>query len=94
MPMLEHFVYVLLSHKDGNLYCGYTSDLNRRLSEHHRGNSKSTAWRRPLSLVFYESYLSKSDALRREQYFKTTQGKRVLRLMLKESLSAAREETT
>jgi putative endonuclease len=41
---------------------------------------------RPIICVFYEYYLSKSDALGREQYFKTTPGKRVLRLMLQESL--------
>ena len=55
--------------------------------EHSEGRSKSTACRRPFVCVFCEYYLSKSDALRREQYFKTTPGKRVLRLMLKESLS-------
>ncbi len=41
---------------------------------------------RPIICVFCEYYLSKSDALRREQYFKTTAGKRVLRLMLQDSL--------
>jgi putative endonuclease len=42
--------------------------------------------RRLIIGVFCEYYLSKSDALRREQYFKTTPGKRVLSLMLQESL--------
>ena len=41
--------------------------------------------------VFWEYYLSKSDALGREQYFKTTAGKRVLRLMLQESLMLVAE---
>jgi len=85
----EHYVYVLLSLTDGMLYVGYTSNLERRISEHHRDNSKSTSSRRPLRLIFYECYLSKADAMRREEYFKTSAGKRVLRLMLKESLSAA-----
>ena len=88
MTMPEHYVYVLLSLSDGMLYIGYTSNLERRISEHHRGNSKSTSCRRPLKLVFYECYLSKEDAMRRENYFKTSPGKRVLRLMLKESLSS------
>jgi putative endonuclease len=57
------------------------------MEEHYEGRSKSTACRRPFVCVFCEYYLSKSDALRREQYFKTTAGKRVLRLMLQESLS-------
>lgn len=90
--MPEHYVYVLLSLSDGLLYIGYTSNLERRISEHQQGNSKSTSCRRPLKLVFYECYLSKTDAMRREKYFKTGPGKRVLRLMLKESLAVAREE--
>ena len=56
------------------------------MEEHSEGKSKSTACRRPFVCVFCEYYLSKSDALRREHYFKTTVGKRVLKLMLKESL--------
>jgi len=41
--------------------------------------------------VFCEYYLSKSDALPREQYFKTTAGTRVLWLMLQESLMLVAE---
>lgn len=40
----------------------------------------------PFVCVFCEYYLSKSDVLRKEHYFKTTARKRVLRLMLQESL--------
>jgi predicted GIY-YIG superfamily endonuclease len=39
-----------------------------------------------LFVVFVEYYFSKKDAMRREEYFKTSTGKRVLRLMLTESL--------
>jgi len=41
---------------------------------------------RPFELVFYEAYKSKKDAQRRETYFKTTKGKRALKLILQESL--------
>ena len=50
------------------------------------GTVDSTKNRLPTSLVFYEAYLDKFDALRREDYFKTTKGKRTLRNMLKEYL--------
>ena len=78
-------VYVLYSLKDHQFYIGYTANFTRRMEEHAEGRSKSTKCRRPFVCVFCEYYLSKSDALRREQYFKTTVGKRVLRLMLQES---------
>jgi putative endonuclease len=79
-------VYILLSHKDGNFYIGYTADLHQRLTSHIRGNSFATSFRRPFELIFCEYFKSKSDSLNREKYFKTTKGKRVLRLMLQDSL--------
>jgi putative endonuclease len=79
-------VYVLLSLKDIKLYIGSTTNLKQRLTNHFHGNSKATAPRRPFKLIFCEYFLSKKDALRREKYFKTNVGKKVLKLMLKESL--------
>ncbi len=35
-----------------------------------------------IELIFYEAYLVKTDVQRREKYFKTTKGKRTLKLML------------
>ncbi|MCD4736732.1 MAG: GIY-YIG nuclease family protein [Bacteroidales bacterium] len=81
----KYCVYILYSLKDNNLYIGYTTDIKRRFAEHQSGNSKSTAPRRPLKLIFCEYYLSQGDALRREKYFKTTAGKKTLKLMLRES---------
>jgi len=81
-----HYTYVLKSQKKEWIYIGFTSNLRRRLAEHKKGLSKSTKPYRPIELVFYEAYKSKSDAKKREEYFKTTRGKRVLKLMLQESL--------
>jgi putative endonuclease len=83
-------VYVLYSLKDDKLYIGFSSKLVSRINDHLNGFSKSTRHRRPLVLIFCEYYLSKKDAMRREKYFKTTDGKRTLRLMLKESLKEVR----
>ena len=45
--------------------------------------------RRPLHLVYCEYHSSKTDALRREKYLKTTAGKKALKLMLRDALSDA-----
>ena len=82
-------VYVLLSLKDNNFYVGYTTDLARRLDEHFQGRNTSTAPRRPFKLIHCEYYLAKADAERRENYLKTTKGRRTLRLMLRDSLADA-----
>ncbi|NIR50397.1 GIY-YIG nuclease family protein, partial [candidate division KSB1 bacterium] len=57
-----HYVYVLMSLKDGQFYTGYTSDLRKRLVEHNDGESKSTMHRRPLTLIYFEGCLNKRDA--------------------------------
>ena len=88
MKKLQYCVYVLKSQEDGNLYIGFTKDLNRRLTEHIKGYNKATAPRRPFELIFAEFYKTREDAIRRESYFKTTAGKRALHLMLKDSLSS------
>jgi len=80
-----YFAYILLL-KNTNLYAGYTDNLKRRLSEHLAGKVNSTRNRRPLKLIYYEAFVSKEDARRREKYFKTTKGKSTLRLMLRETL--------
>lgn len=35
--MQLHYVYILKSLKDGNFYTGYTSNLEKRISEHNEG---------------------------------------------------------
>ena len=81
-----HYVYVLQSEKDKKFYIGLTNNLKRRLEEHHQGKVSSTKGRRPLKLIFYEAYLNEKDAVRREDYLKTTSGKRALKIMLKNYL--------
>ncbi len=39
-----------------------------------------------MELVFCEFYLFEEDARRREMYFKTTPGKRAIKLMLRDTL--------
>ena len=84
--MIFHYVYVLFSEKDHKLYMGYSTDVYHRLEKHNSGLNTSTASRRPFRLIYYEAHLLKSDALRRESYFKTTSGKRTLHIILKQTL--------
>ena len=65
-----YYVYILKSMKDAQLYIGVTDDLRRRFQEHTDGKTKSTAYRRPLKLVYYEAYLSWKDAEIREKRLK------------------------
>jgi putative endonuclease len=78
------YIYVLESLKHGNLYVGYTSDINKRLKEHNRGIVFSTKPYLPWRIIHFEGYRNEKDARRREKYLKTRQGGRLLKRMLKE----------
>ncbi|MDO8561986.1 MAG: GIY-YIG nuclease family protein [bacterium] len=65
-----HYVYVLCSSKDSNLYVGRTNNFRRRLAEHNDGESFATAPRRPFTLTYYEAYAGESDAIHREKSLK------------------------
>ena len=84
--MLPYHTYVLYSLRDSKLYIGYSSQIEKRIQQHSNGEVMSTKHRRPLKLIYYESHLSARDAIRREKYFKTTSGKRTLKLMLRDTL--------
>jgi putative endonuclease len=87
MISLPYAVHIPLSDKDQHFYIGFTEDLEQRFADHCAGRVPSTAPRRPLRLIHAEQYAAKSDALRREQYLKTTKGNRALRIMLRDALT-------
>ena len=79
-----HYVYLLQSIKNKELYIGYTINLRERLKKHNHGLNISTKSYRPWRMVHYEAYRNEKDARRREKYLKTSQGSRLLKRMLKE----------
>ena len=86
--MAMYYVYVLKSKKDTRLYVGSTKNLRNRLAEHNDGKVKSTCYRVPFELIYYEASKNQLDGLRRERYLKTTYGKRYLKNRLKNDISS------
>ena len=80
-----YYVYILFSEKDSLLYTGFTPNLKLRFKAHCEGYVKSTKFRRPLKLIYYESYLSELDARRREKYLKGGNGREAFKTQLKET---------
>ncbi len=80
-----YYTYILFSEKDQQLYTGYTPDLRRRIEKHQNGFVRATKLRRPLKLIYYESYLSKIDAKKREIYLKGGKGKSELKIQLQDT---------
>ncbi len=80
-----YYVYILLSEKDGKLYIGSTPDIKKRLEKHNRGFVLATKNRRPIKLIYYESYLHSRDAKRREIFLKGGKGHEQLKVQLQDS---------
>ena len=79
--MDKHFVYIVKC-KDGSLYTGYAKDIKARVAKHNEGKgAKYTKIRRPVELVYQETYSTKSEALKREYEIKTFTRQKNLKLI-------------
>ncbi|MBI4824856.1 MAG: GIY-YIG nuclease family protein [Nitrospirae bacterium] len=72
---MAYYVYLLKSKSKGASYVGHTQNLDIRLAEHNSGKSKSTRYSRPWELVYSEEVQTRSEAVKREQYFKSQIGR-------------------
>lgn len=65
-----NYTYMLRC-RDNSLYTGWTNNIEKRLEDHNSGKgAKYTKARRPVELVYYESYETKEEAMRREWQIK------------------------
>lgn len=78
------YVYVLKSKKDGKPYIGFSTNLKSRFEEHQKGKVRSTFYRRPLELVYYEAYKNEQIAKKREKQLKSGKTHTALIKRLKE----------
>lgn len=63
---MRHFFYFARC-RDGSFYAGYTIDVSKREEAHNSGKgAKYTAGRRPIEIIYFEEFSTKSAALRRE----------------------------
>ena len=78
------YVYVLSC--EGEIYIGFTNDVDRRLEQHNSGKNSSTKgklWK----LAYFEAYASENDARQRERSLKSHgQSMRWLKERIVESL--------
>jgi putative endonuclease len=75
-----YYTYVLQSRVNGRHYIGSTGDLKRRFKEHNLGiGGKYTSNNRPFDLVYYEAYISYDLARKAERFYKTGNGREVLK---------------
>ncbi|MFM9873153.1 MAG: GIY-YIG nuclease family protein [Fimbriimonadaceae bacterium] len=65
------FVYILSNKRNGTLYIGVTSDLNRRIAEHKAKFIKGFSKTHQLTkLIYYEEFPTIEEAILREKQLK------------------------
>ena len=77
------YVYVLRSLKNNKRYVGFTAKQPKeRLREHNFGTSKWTRANKPFKLVYKEDFVSKTEAIKREKFLKSGQGRKHLDIII------------
>ncbi|PIR73734.1 MAG: endonuclease [Candidatus Moranbacteria bacterium CG10_big_fil_rev_8_21_14_0_10_35_21] len=72
-------VYILRSLRNFKRYIGYTSkEALNRLHDHNTGSNKWTRENGPFTIIHTEKYESKYEAMRREKFLKSGQGRKWL----------------
>lgn len=72
-PIVSEWVVYLLRCADHTLYCGITTNLEKRLRQHNgeiKGGAKYTQSRRPCELVYHEITENRQTASQREYAIK------------------------
>ena len=65
------WTWYVLRCADDSLYCGITTDLERRIDQHNGGQGSKYVWsRRPAIVVLHEDVGEKPGALKKEAAFK------------------------
>jgi putative endonuclease len=71
MANAKDFYFYVLHCADDTLYGGYTTDIMRREQEHNAGTgAKYTRARLPVKLIYSERFDTRSEATKREWWFK------------------------
>ena len=77
-----YFVYVIQSLSHNNRYIGSTDNVIKRVQEHNLGKCRYTSGRRPWELVYKETFKTRSEAMKREKFLKSGQGRKYLNKIL------------
>jgi putative endonuclease len=81
------WVYALASLVKNYIYVGTTVDLENRISRHNGGREKTTKPYIPFVLIYSEKRKDRSEARKREKYWKSGSGKERLKMLREKMLN-------
>ena len=78
-----YYAYVIESLADASYhYKGHCADLEKRLQEHNQGKTTSNKAYAPFKVVYSEAFNLREEAIKKEKYLKTAEGRRFLKKVL------------
>ena len=78
------YIYFIRSLKNRKIYTGITKKHpNERLKEHNYGVTKWAKENKPFVMLFFEDYICKPDAQKREKFYKTGIGRKIRNAIIK-----------
>jgi putative endonuclease len=80
---MPYWVYILQNEETGKLYKGQTSNLDKRIERHNTDESGSMRYthkqKGPWRLIYSEMYPTRAEAMKRERFLKSGQGREWIR---------------
>ena len=76
------YTYILHSLPCDRYYIGHCEDLEKRLLRHNSKMVTTTKNRTPWTIVYYEEYLSRSEANQRELYIKRMKSRKYIEKLI------------
>jgi putative endonuclease len=76
---MPYSVYILLNKSKTRTYTGVADDVKKRLKRHNDGNVPASRPYRPYGVIHIETYATLKEARQKEQFYKSTTGRRRLR---------------
>jgi len=73
------YVYAIKSNIRNYIYVGLTNNIERRITEHNKGENKTTKPYKPFKLIYSEECETREKAREREKYLKSGIGKEFLK---------------
>jgi len=79
-------LYILFSKSKNKYYIGHTNNIDRRLSEHNSGQTKSTKTGTPWELVLTKEFDSNVEANKVELYLKRMKSRKYIEKFIDDNL--------
>ena len=79
-------LYILQSEKNGSYYIGSTNNMERRLTEHNSGKTKSLRYILPVHIAFQKEFPTLRDARRMELKLKRYKNRKILEKIISDQV--------